>query len=322
VQNLTINIQSIIDSVQELNPESKREILEYIEALEHENKKLKKDNNDAVKEKDLLLEHLNKTIEEFEHSHKHLKEANRLLANQNDIIDKNLQKLISAYENLEQFTYIASHDLKSPLRTISSFGQLLKSKYADRLDKTANEYLDIITSSMSQMTEVINESLIYSQIGIHKKVKIKPVQLNKVIDTVIQNLETEIQESCAQINVKPLPAIMGKKTNFVQLFQNLISNSIRYKSDKPPIINIESTAIDDKSWKISFSDNGIGIDPAYHQKIFEAFERGKVNKKKGSGLGLSISKKIVEMYKGSISVDSTVDNGATFNIFLQDLEIS
>ncbi len=271
-------------------------------------------------ERKLATQYLNDTILDLEKNHQQLKQANKFLAHQNEIIDNNLQKLIFAYEELEQFTYIASHDLKSPLRTISSYAQLLKSKYDHELDDKANEYLDIIISSMQDMTEVINESLAYSRIGKEGTLRTNPVSLNRVLEIVKANLAKEIKDSSATIEYDELPTIVGRKTNFIQLFQNLISNSIKYKSELDPLINIKSKAINE-GWQIEVSDNGKGINEKYHEIIFQPFKRIDNENLSGAGLGLAISKKICTMYNGSIDIQSLETQGTTFILNLQDLTL-
>jgi light-regulated signal transduction histidine kinase (bacteriophytochrome) len=266
----------------------------------------------------LAINYLNETIADLEENHKQLKKANKFLAHQNEIIDSNLQKLISAYEELEQFTYIASHDLKSPLRTISSYAQLLKSRYSENLDSKANDYIDIIIKSMQNMTEVINESLAYSRIGKEGVRRTQPISLQQVIEIVKSNLDTEIKETSAIIEYDELPTIIGRKTNFIQLFQNLISNSIKYKSKEHPVINIKSKVLED-AWQIELTDNGLGIDEKYHKTIFQPFKRLNHESLGGAGLGLAISKKICKMYNGSIQINSKLNKGTTFILQLKDL---
>lgn len=269
-------------------------------------------------ERILATSYLNETILDLEQNHEQLKEANKFLAHQNEIIDSNLQKLISAYDELEQFTYIASHDLKSPLRTISSYAQLLKSKYSGELNDKANDYLNIIIESMQNMTEVINESLAYSRIGKEGMRRTQPISLEEVIEVVKSNLDTEIKETSAIIEYDELPTIIGRKTNFIQLFQNLISNSIKYRSSEPPRINIKSKILAD-AWQLELTDNGIGIDEKYQKTIFQPFKRLNHGTLGGVGLGLAICKKICTMYNGNIQIRSKENSGTTFILQLRDL---
>ncbi len=302
-----------------LSEQDKKVMVQHISAIHSELEDINSNYKSSEKERDLATKYLNKTIIDLERNHKQLSEANTFLAHQNVIIDNNLQKLISAYEELEQFTYIASHDLKSPLRTISSYAQLLQARYTDKLDAKAHEYLDIIIQSMHNMTDVIDDSLAYSRIGREGLKRTKPIKIKDVIEIVNKNLETEIKESHAQIIYEELPTIVGKKTNFIQLFQNLIANSIKYRSQEKPIVTITSRVEDDDSWCILVTDNGRGIEKIYHDSIFQPFKRIDGGNVSGAGIGLAICKKICTMYSGKISIDSEVDQGTTFTILLKDL---
>lgn len=318
------HLQILRETIQQLtleNPKQRDILLQSISSLDSELKSAMAALETSEKERKLATQYLNDTILDLEKNHKQLKEANKFLSHQNEIIDNNLQKLIFAYEELEQFTYIASHDLKSPLRTIASYAQLLKAKYSNDLDSKANEYLDLIISSMHNMKEVINESLAYSSIGKEGTRRTNPVSLNKVIEIVKVNLATEIKESAAVIKYDELPTIIGRKTNFIQLFQNLISNSIKYKSELDPFINIKSKPIDE-GWQIEVVDNGKGIDKKYHQIIFQPFKRIDNENLSGAGLGLAISKKICTMYNGTIDIQSSESKGTSVILSLQDLTVS
>lgn len=302
-----------------LSETEKKVLYEHISAIQSELEDANSNFESSEKERELATLYLNRTIIDLERNHKQLSEANTFLAHQNVIIDNNLQKLISAYEELEQFTYIASHDLKSPLRTISSYAQLLQAKYNEKLDAKAHEYLNIIVQSMHNMTEVIDDSLAYSRIGREGVKRTKPIKIKDVIDIVTNNLEVEIKESRAQITYDELPTIVGKKTNFIQLFQNLIANSIKYRSKEKPIIKITSKVEDADSWCILVTDNGRGIEKNYHDSIFQPFKRIDGGNLSGAGIGLAICKKICTMYSGKISIESKPNHGTTFTILLKDL---
>lgn len=312
-------LYSLIQNISSLSDSDKSSMQEHLSGIKKELEAASSNYITSEKDRELATTYLNKTILDLERNHKQLSEANTFLAHQNVIIDSNLQKLISAYEELEQFTYIASHDLKSPLRTIASYAQLLQVKYEDKLDAKANEYLNIIVQSMHNMTDVIDDSLAYSRIGREGVKRTKPVQIKEIIEIVKKNLDIEIQESGAKIIYEELPTIVGKKTNFIQLFQNLISNSIKYKSEKPPLININSSIKEDGSWIISVKDNGRGIKKIYHESIFQPFKRIDDDNIAGAGIGLAICKKICHMYGGKISIDSDTDRGTTFTILLKDI---
>lgn len=311
----------LLQSLESISPQEKKDLIIEAQKLSDKLQQVESNLRESEKEKQLATKYLNETILDLEKNHTQLREANKFLAHQNEIIDSNLQKLISAYEELEQFTYIASHDLKSPLRTIASYAQLLHNKYNNQLDQKAKEYLNIIIQSMHNMTDVIDDSLAYSRIGKEGVKRTKPVALNDVLKTVMKNLESEIQETNATITFDELPTIIGKRTNFIQLFQNLISNSIKYKAEVNPMINITSNA-DEDGWILKFMDNGKGIEKKYHEAIFQPFKRINNDRISGAGIGLAICKKICQMYNGNISITSDVNKGTTFTIKIRDLILS
>lgn len=301
-----------------LSDAERKQVLDGIANFETQISEAANNLKESEKERALATKYLNETILDLEKNHHQLREANKFLAHQNEIIDNNLQKLISAYEELEQFTYIASHDLKSPLRTISSYAQLLQTRYVKQLDAKANEYLDIVIESVHNMTDVIDDSLAYSRIGKEGVRRTKPISLKDIIHIVKQNLDIEIKETNATIEYDELPTIVGKQTNFIQLFQNLISNSIKYRSNDPPLISISSKNAEE-GWVIVVKDNGRGIDKRYHDTIFQPFKRIDNDHISGSGIGLAICKKICQMYNGQIEINSEMNKGTTFRITIQDL---
>lgn len=301
-----------------LSDAERKQVLDGIANFETQISEAANNLKESEKERALATKYLNETILDLEKNHHQLREANKFLAHQNEIIDNNLQKLISAYEELEQFTYIASHDLKSPLRTISSYAQLLQTRYVKQLDAKANEYLDIVIESVHNMTDVIDDSLAYSRIGKEGVRRTKPISLKDIIHIVKQNLDVEIKETNATIEYDELPTIVGKQTNFIQLFQNLISNSIKYRSNDPPLISISSKNAEE-GWVIVVKDNGRGIDKRYHDTIFQPFKRIDNDHISGSGIGLAICKKICQMYNGQIEINSEMNKGTTFRITIQDL---
>jgi len=308
----------ILEGVESIPPQDKNNILIEVRKLNDKLTSVEAKLKESEKERQLATKYLNETILDLEKNHRQLREANKFLAHQNEIIDNNLQKLISAYEELEQFTYIASHDLKSPLRTIASYAQLLHNKYHDQLDTKAKEYLNIISQSMHNMTDVIDDSLAYSRIGKEGVKRTKPVSLKDVVQIVLKNLEAEIVETNTTVDFDELPTVIGKKTNFIQLFQNLISNSIKYKAKDNPVIKITSS-VDEDGWILEFRDNGKGIEQKYHEAIFQPFKRIDNDRISGAGIGLAICKKICQMYNGHISITSEVNQGTTFTVKIRDL---
>jgi PAS domain S-box-containing protein len=211
---------------------------------------------------------------------------------------------------LEQFAFIASHDLKSPLLTISSFASLLKKQYDDKLDKKSHEYIDFIVNSTNRMENLITGLLTYSRIGISSS-QLQPIDVNKIFVRAIANLTLDIEKNGAKITHDSLPTVFGDDTQLEQLLQNLIGNSIKYHSQESPRVHI-SAKQKDGNWVFSVKDNGIGISSENREKIFDMFHCLSRGKYKGTGIGLAICKKIVELHGGKIWVESKPRKGSVF----------
>jgi ligand-binding sensor domain-containing protein/signal transduction histidine kinase len=218
---------------------------------------------------------------------------------------------------LEQFAYIASHDLQEPLRTTSTSAELLERKYKGKLDESADKCLSFIIHSTDRMRVLISDLLDYSRIG--KKKELMKVDCKEIVQAVVSDLGTAIDEAGAIIKVNELPVLDGYSTEIKQLFQNLIINAVKFrKKGVAPDIRIESEKTDGY-WKFSVSDNGIGMDPQYGEKIFAIFQRLHTrNEYPGSGIGLSHCKKIAELHKGKIWVDSAPGQGSTFHFTIKE----
>ncbi len=215
-------------------------------------------------------------------------------------------------EELEQFAYVASHDLQEPLRIITSYTELLASKYRNQLDEKADKYVNYIVNGATRMRMLIEDLLSYSRVGRHN-LNLMPIDSTQVIDDVLHMLDSAIAESSAEITVDPLPIIKVDRQQFVRLMQNLISNAIKYRqAEVAPQIHISATQ-DEHQWLFSVRDNGIGIESQYSDRIFVIFQRLHNRRQySGTGLGLAICKKIVERHRGRIWVESEPDNGSTF----------
>ncbi|MFZ0441435.1 MAG: ATP-binding protein [Methanobacterium sp.] len=222
-----------------------------------------------------------------------------------------VNELERSNKELEQFAYVTSHDLKEPLRMISSFTQLLEKRYRGNLDQDADEFIEYIVDGVNRMHRLLEDLLEYSRItrGPQKYVR---VDLEEVLDECHNNLKVAIQESNAVIDSDPLPVVIANRTQMIQLFQNLISNAIKFRSKKTPIIHITAYNNEDKHI-FSVNDNGIGIDLKYQEQIFKVFQKlHSINEYDGTGIGLSLTKKIVQHHNGNIWVKSEIGKGSTF----------
>jgi PAS domain S-box-containing protein len=213
-------------------------------------------------------------------------------------------------KELEQFAYMASHDLKSPLVSISGFAALLRKDYEDKLDKNAHEYIDFIVSSIKRMDTLINGLLTYSRIGVGSS-KLKIVDVNKVFVRAIANLTVDIERNKAKITHDSLPTVLGNDVQLEQLLQNLIGNAIKFHNNESQGVHI-SAKQNDGNWVFSVKDNGIGIASENREKIFDMFQCLDRDKYKGTGIGLAACKKIVELHGGKIWVESQLNTGSIF----------
>lgn len=222
-----------------------------------------------------------------------------------------LLELERSNRDLEQFAYVASHDLQEPLRMIASFTQLLSKKYKEKLDSDADQYIDFAVNGAKRMQELINDLLNYSRTTNYNKLHEK-IDLNILMISLLDDMKKIILDNCADITIGQLPEINANQRQLRQLFQNLISNAIKFRKEENPVIHIDCKD-QGENWLFSVKDNGIGIDSAYHQKIFTIFQRLHNNENyPGTGIGLALCKKIIEQLGGTIWIESDKDNGSAF----------
>lgn len=318
------NLQKMLESLTGISELERSNLLAEVKKI----KKIEVRNEFKIerilRDKAIVVNILNSAIEDLEKKKMEVERSNKLLfeqaqelKQQKQIIEEkslelkdNLRKLELSYRELEQFSYIASHDLKSPLRTISSFAQLLKKRYYGKLDEQADEFVEFIVAGVYQMNEVIAALLDYSRVGDPEE-RFSFTDLNEVLEIVKQNLRKHIEENQVNIVAEELPVISVHKTGMVQLFQNLIDNSIKFRGGEPPVISISSHYLEDH-WEFKVSDNGLGMDESYQKKLFLPFQRLTHHKKNGMGIGLAICKKIVKMHHGDIYYQSSHGKGTTF----------
>lgn len=229
----------------------------------------------------------------------------------NEHLKENAAELQASNIELEQFAYIASHDLQEPLRMVSSFLNLLENKLEGSLNETHKTYIHFAVDGAERMKKLIQDLLEYSRVG-HKKEKITDVDCNELLDTVSTFYNHGIQEANGVLLIKPLPVIKAAQSQMLQLFQNLVGNAIKYHNNKPPEIDVGCNE-QEQFWQFYVKDNGIGIDSKYFDKIFIIFQRlHNKSEYSGTGIGLTICKKIVEQHGGSIWVESESGKGSTF----------
>jgi two-component system, chemotaxis family, sensor kinase Cph1 len=221
------------------------------------------------------------------------------------------EKLARSNAELEQFAYVASHDLQAPLGTIASFSQLLQRRYKDQLDNKANQLIENIVNGCIRMQTLIDDLLQYSRITTNKK-PFEITDINQVFQEACANLQLAINENKAIINCSFLPTLAGERFQLIQVFQNLLGNAIKYRKNQTPTIEINALP-QEKHWLFSIKDNGIGIDSKHSERIFQIFQRLHTQQEyTGTGIGLAICKKIIEHHGGEIWVNSEPNQGSTF----------
>ena len=212
---------------------------------------------------------------------------------------------------MEEFAYVASHDLQEPLRAVTSYAQLLARKYQDNLDAKAYKYIKYIVEGATRMQQLIEDLLEFSRVGTRAKALV-PTDCDNVLNQVLENLKIAIAESRARVTHDPLPTVMGDEIQLIQLFQNLIGNAIKFRCEEPLRIHI-SVETREKEWLFSVRDNGIGIETEYFERIFTIFQRlHSKSEYPGTGIGLAVCKKIVERHGGRIWIKSKPGTGTTF----------
>jgi len=220
-----------------------------------------------------------------------------------------------------RFAYVASHDLQEPLRMISCYVRLLDLHYSDKLDDTAKEYIAYAVEGAVRMQALIKGLLDYSRVDNRSAID-ETVVCESIFQEVLNNLKLKIEETGARVVSDPLPVILGNKTQILQVFQNLIENALKFAHpDRVPEIRVTAKR-DNDQWHFSVSDNGIGIDPQFHDRIFVIFQRLHANRTKypGTGIGLAIIKRIIERHGGKIWVESVPNQGTTFHFTLPSPE--
>jgi light-regulated signal transduction histidine kinase (bacteriophytochrome) len=247
--------------------------------------------------------------------------ANKKLAFQNREKEKRAAELMIANKELEQFTYIASHDLREPLRTVSNYMKVFEEDYSELLDDNGHRYLHSVNNATKRMSQLIKSLLDFSRLG--HNINLTLVDCKTLIYDVIADLETMIKTSNAVIEVEQMPILKLYETEIRQVFQNLITNSIKFhKKDTPPKIQIRSEKLNEK-WKFAVCDNGIGIAPEHFERVFDIFQRLHINEEEyeGNGIGLANCKKIIQLHQGEIWIESNIEQGTTLYFTIPILKV-
>ena len=232
-----------------------------------------------------------------------------------EALQRTTAELARSNRDLEQFAYVASHDLQEPLRTVSGFARLLQQKYGNRLDPEANQFIEYAVDGAKRMQALIRDLLAYARVG-SGDLEPAPTDAGAALQTALSNLESSIRETAAEITHGELPTVRADAGQLVQLFQNLIGNALKYRGEAPPQIHVDACRKEDH-WLFSVRDNGIGIDPKHQDRIFQVFQRLHTRTQyDGTGIGLAICKKIVDRHGGRIWVESQPGPGATFSFTL------
>ena len=236
-------------------------------------------------------------IAEIEAGHQQLQAAR-------DRLEQQTADLARSNRDLEQFAYVASHDLQEPLRKVASFCQLLERRYAGQIDERADQYIHFAVDGAKRMQQLINDLLDFSRVG-RQAAPMSLVDLQDCLQQALVGLESTIGSSGATVTADPLPSVRGERGLLVQLLQNLIGNAVKFRSELPPQVHLEVRRSEPDSWEFSCRDNGIGIDAAYADRVFMIFQRlHPKDVYPGTGIGLALCKRIVEYHGGRIWIEN------------------
>jgi len=240
------------------------------------------------------------------------------------LLAQHTAELKRSNRELEQFAYVASHDLQEPLRKVKSFAELLAKRYKGHMDDKADEFIDYIVDGTERMQNLIQALLRYARVTTQGN-PMRKTDFNHILDQALSTIQLKIEESHVKIEKNNLPELIADTTQMIQVFQNIILNAIKFKGDADPEIQIDAQPVkteNKQEWQFSIRDNGIGIEPDYHEKAFELFKRIHLRSEvAGEGMGLSICKKIIERHGGRIWLESEGKNtGTTVYFMLSDIQ--
>ena len=263
------------------------------------------------------VEKLGSPAELLRHVHRAFRErVHRYATELESAVRHRTEQLARSNRELEGFASIVAHDLRSPLLTVSGYCQILQEEYKARLDPTARQYLEHIEAGIQRMSDLISDLLDYSRVG-RTAEPLQPVDLDAVVAEALANLDADVRQAAAQVTVEPLPTVAAVRAQMLQLFQNLLGNAIKFHGAAAPMVRVRCTR-EKEYWQVAVEDNGIGIDPEHFDRIFQVFQRLYGREYAGTGIGLALCKKIVELHGGRIWLTSEVGRGTTFFFTLAD----
>ena len=313
----------------EIVDEHKTELLKSFEQLDKDYIKMDFLHKQNAKDKAMTINLLQNGVEELQSQKVYIACANeqlidqkKQLQEQSEELAKSLHALQMSYQELEQFAYIASHDLKSPLRNIGSYAQLLKKRYSSQLDDEADTFLDFIANNAQMMNNIITHLLEYSTIDCKRELSL--TDLNRLMELIHFNLREIIEKNEAIIKYHDLPKLWLQKSSMTQVLHHLIENAIKYRSYETPIIKIAAEKLEGSDlWQFSIKDNGLGLEEIYSDKAFQPFQRINMRDLPGEGMGLAICRKIIKLHGGDIwfKLNPINEGGTTFYFTIQELNL-
>lgn len=314
----------------DLTPEAKEFLLLSLKKVEKDYARMDFLHRRILKDKSITINILKETVVELQTQkdyvvtvNEQLLQQKRLLEEQSEKLTKNLHALQMSYSELELFAYIASHDLKSPLRNIGSYAQLLKRRYRGKLDSDADEFIDFIVNNAQMMNNIISDLLVYSRVDRDKD--LAKANFNRLVELVKHNIRDTIIDNNAEIECGELPTLWVHRSSIIQLFQNLIENAIKFRTEESPRIRIDAQKREsDGFWQISVTDNGVGLDETYQEKAFLPFQRINHRDRPGSGMGLAICRKVARLHGGDIWYNQNhigeENSGTSFHFTIPQIE--
>jgi signal transduction histidine kinase len=263
---------------------------------------------DRTRELVEMNQRLQEEISDRRRAQEHIRNLNVELERRVQVRTKELQR---SNEALQQFAYSASHDLQEPLRMVGAYTRLLERRYKDVFDQDGREYLHFVIDGADRMTQLINDLLAFSREGGASKEEPEEVDMSEVVATAVSNLKTAIEETGATIDAPPLPRIHVRRAGLVQVLQNLLSNSIKYRSEAPPSIQIREAGTSNE-WIFCVADNGVGFEQSQAETVFGVFQRLHGRNYPGTGIGLAICRRIIERNGGRMWAESSPGEGSKF----------